>query len=73
MTQSRRHSLLESLTNTAVGFLISLMTWIIVAYAYGIKMTWATNLSITAIFTAVSIVRGYCLRRVFNWWSHRNG
>lgn len=71
MTQSRRHSLLESLTNTAVGFLISLMTWIIVAYAYGIKMTWAKNLSITGIFTVVSIVRGYCLRRIFNWWSGR--
>ena len=66
MSQSRIDSFMEALTNTAIGFIVSLVTWIVVAWAYGIPMTWATNLSITAIFTVVSIARQYVLRRCFN-------
>ena len=64
--QSRKHSLFESLVNTAIGFLVSMLTWVIVARLYGIPMTWADNLGITAIFTVVSIARQYVLRRIFN-------
>jgi len=66
MTQTRLDSFMESITNTAIGFFVSLITWIAVARAYGIPMTWGTNLSITAIFTVVSILRQYVLRRAFN-------
>ncbi len=64
--QSRMDSFMEALTNTAIGFLVSLVTWIVVARIYGIPMTWATNLSITLIFTFVSIIRQYVLRRIFD-------
>lgn len=64
--QTRIDSFMEALTNTAIGFLVSLATWISVAWAYAIPMTWVTNLSITAIFTVVSIARQYILRRLFN-------
>lgn len=64
--QSRIDSFMESITNTAIGFGVSLVTWIFVAKAYGIPMTWTTNLSITGIFTVVSIIRQYVLRRLFN-------
>lgn len=64
--QSRKHSLFESLVNTAIGFLVSMLTWVIVARLYGIPMTLADNLGITAIFTVVSIARQYVLRRIFN-------
>ena len=66
MTQSRVDSAMEAVTNTAIGFALSLITWAIVAHAFGIPMTWGTNLQITAIFTAVSIARQYVLRRAFN-------
>jgi len=65
-TQSRIDSFCESLTNTAIGFLVSLVTWIVVARLYGIQMTATTSLSITAIFTIVSIARQYVLRRAFD-------
>lgn len=65
-TQSRIDSLAESLTNTAIGFAISLVTWIVVARMYGIPMSAGTSLSITAIFTIVSIARQYVLRRLFD-------
>ena len=66
VTQSRIVSFAEAITNTAIGFGVSLVTWIFVAKAYGIPMTWMTNISITMIFTVVSIIRQYVLRRIFN-------
>lgn len=65
-TQSRIDSLAESLTNTAIGFAISLVTWIILSRAYGIPMSWSVNVQITLWFTVVSIARQYVLRRVFD-------
>ncbi|WJY17665.1 hypothetical protein QQW98_08385 [Alteriqipengyuania flavescens] len=57
---------MEALCNTAVGFLVSLATWIAVAWWLSIPMTWGENFLITGIFTVVSIVRSYALRRLFN-------
>lgn len=65
-TQSRIDSFMEALTNTAIGFLVSLVTWLIVARAYGIPMTTTTSLSITFWFTLVSVARQYVLRRIFD-------
>jgi len=64
--QAKIDSLMESLTNTAIGFGLSFVVWALVAAAYGIPMNWSTNLQITAIFTVVSIARQYVLRRLFN-------
>jgi len=66
MSQSRIDSFMEAVTNTAIGFIISLITWVIVAKAMSIPMTWSQNLLITAIFTLVSVARSYILRRLFN-------
>lgn len=66
MTQSRIDSTMEAVTNTAIGFVISLLTWIAVSHAFDIPMPFATNLAITGIFTVVSIARQYVLRRLFN-------
>lgn len=66
MKQDKMDSLMEAVTNTAVGFVISLITWHFVAIAMGIPMTMSENLIITGIFTVVSIIRGYVLRRIFD-------
>lgn len=65
-TQSRIDSMMESLTNTAIGFFVSLVTWIIVAWAYQIPMSWAVNIQITLWFTLVSVARQYVIRRTFD-------
>ena len=65
--QSRKHSLLESMTNTAVGFVISVLVWeFVVKPVWDIHTTFAENLTITLLFTVISIARGYVLRRFFN-------
>ena len=64
--QSKVDSFCEATTNTAIGFLISLTVWQILAWAYGIPMPILENLQITGIFTVTSILRQYILRRMFD-------
>lgn len=71
MTQSRRASLTEAVVNVAVGFVLSAMVTAIVFPMFGYPIRWADNLAISAIFTVVSILRSYVLRRVFNRIAHR--
>ena len=71
--QSRLHSLIETLSSIAIGFVVSLGITAVVLPAYGLPVTWGQNLEITAIFTVASIVRGYAVRRVFVWMGRRHG
>lgn len=72
MNQSRLSSLVETLLSIAIGFVVSLIITALVLPAYGHAVTWGENVQITAIFTVASIVRGYYVRRAFNWWGSRN-
>lgn len=67
MTQSRAMSLVETLCSTFAALVVALVTQILVFPLYGIDVTLGENISLCAIFTLVSIVRGYIVRRVFNW------
>jgi uncharacterized protein YacL len=59
-------SLFETVTNTAIGFLISLVVWVVVvAPLYDIDLSWYNNLGVTCIFTVISIIRGFVVRRWF--------
>jgi len=66
--QTKKQSFVESLTQTAIGFLVSLFTWYCILWTglFEISVTFADNLLITGIFTMVSIVRGYFIRRFYN-------
>ncbi len=68
MSQSPRHSLIESVANTAVGFVISMASVQWLFPVIGVRMTLAENFGATAIMTVISVLRGYVLRRVFNRW-----
>jgi len=64
--QTRRHSLIESCANVAIGFLVSLVATATVLPAAGVQTSLRQNVGITAAFTAISIVRSYLVRRWFN-------
>jgi len=66
MTQSRRLSALESIANVVAGIGIAYTTQVAVFPLFGIQIGHDQHLAITLIFTAVSLVRSYALRRVFN-------
>lgn len=65
MKQSRTMSLVESLTNVAVGYGIAVITQIVVFPLFGLATTLAENMAMGAIFTVVSIARSFTLRRFF--------
>lgn len=65
--QSKKMSLTEVLVSTIIGAVISLITQIIVFPVFNIHTTITVNLWIWFIFTVVSIVRGYLVRRLFNY------
>ena len=64
--QPKYMSLIESVTNVCVGFVVAVSTQIAVFPFFGIHIALHSNLVIALIFTAVSIARSYLLRRVFN-------
>jgi membrane protein implicated in regulation of membrane protease activity len=67
--QSRRSSLIESATNTAIGYLVAVGAQAAIFPAFGITASAGQHAGIAAAFTAVSLVRSYVLRRVFNRWA----
>ena len=65
MKQSRLMSLVESVANVIVGYGVAVITQILIFPIFGLHTTLAQNLKMGAIFTIVSIVRSFALRRVF--------
>ena len=65
MKQSRLMSMVESLANVLVGYVVAVVTQMAVFPLFGLAVTVTENLLIGLIFTAVSIVRTYALRRGF--------
>ena len=65
MRQSRRMSLLESLTNVAIGYGVAVATQIAVFPLFGLEVSLYDNLAIGGLFTLVSIARSYAVRRLF--------
>lgn len=66
MSQTKKQSLIEAITNTVVGFIISLISISIILPIMGFESTTGQNLTLTVYFTVISICRGYILRRIFN-------
>lgn len=64
--QTRIESFVETLVNTAVAFLISMTVNAVVFPMYGFHATASQNAQIVLIFTVVSVVRNYIIRRFFN-------
>ena len=66
MTQSRTMSAAESVANVAIGYGIALITHVVVFGALEIPVSLEQNLCIGVVFTVVSLIRSYLLRRFFN-------
>ena len=72
MKQSRTMSLVEVMTNVAVGYGVAVLTQIVVFPWFGIEVGLADNMKIGMVFVVVSLVRGYLLRRLFEWVRDRS-
>lgn len=65
--QTKLQSLLESVANVAIGYLVALTAQLIVFPLMNIPVRLDQNIVIGAIFTVVSLGRSFALRRFFNW------
>jgi hypothetical protein len=65
MSQSRRMSLIETVTNVVVGYVLAVATQIVMFPWFGLQASLGENLALGLAFTSISLVRGYTLRRLF--------
>ncbi len=65
--QSRRASLAEAALNVLLGFWISVLANIWLLPLWGFHPSLSQGVEIGLIFTLISLVRKYLLRRLFNW------
>ena len=64
--QSRLMSAVEAIANVAVGYGIAVITQMMVFPLFGLNASLIENLILGSIFTIVSLIRSYALRRMFN-------
>lgn len=69
--QSRRSSAIEAATNVVCGICIAWAVTFAVFPLFDYEPTVEKSLYISVIFTVVSLLRTYVLRRVFNYFDHR--
>lgn len=65
--QSKKQSLIESVSNVSSGLILSWITWrLIITPIFKIYPSNSDIFIISLIFTIISIIRSYVLRRLFN-------
>lgn len=64
--QSRRMSLVEAVANVALGYGVAVLAQLAVFPLFGLHPSISDNLAIGAVFTVVSLLRSYAVRRMFN-------
>ena len=64
--QTKKQSLIESLTSTTIGIIIGIVLNLTILPIFGYPVSVSDSLWISIIFTIVSIIRSYIIRRWFN-------
>ena len=65
--QSRFMSLVEAWGNVAIGFAINFGGNMAILPLFGMPVTVTQSLGIGLVFTVVSVIRSYYVRRGFEW------
>lgn len=71
MNQTRLESLAEVVINVIIGWVVGLTTQLIIFPIFDIKVSFSDQFWISVVFTFVSIVRSYAIRRWFNAGIHK--
>ena len=65
--QTKKQSFIEVNISTVIGFMVSYMLSYTVLPLYGTEQSHSVSFQITLIYTIASVLRGYYVRRLFNW------
>ncbi len=68
VSQSRKHSVIETLANITIGYVVAIAAQCVVFPLFGIYEPLGKQMGIGLAFTAISLIRSYALRRLFNSW-----
>ena len=71
--QTKKQSFIESLTSTTIGIIIGIVLNLTILPIFGYPVSVVDSLWISVIFTIVSIIRSYIIRRWFNSKEKVNG
>lgn len=71
MSQSRLGSAVETIFGTLIAMVIALGAQVVIFPWYGLHPSMQQNIGIVLMFTAISMVRSYFVRRLFNWIGSR--
>jgi hypothetical protein len=63
--------LLEAVVNLSVGYVVAVGANMVVLPLFGFFPSLEQHALIGLIFSVLSLVRSYSLRRAFNWWADR--
>lgn len=63
--QSRKRSLIESFTNITIGFGVAFISQRIIYPLFDIHISMLSNFWIVVLFTFISMIRCYIIRRIF--------
>lgn len=66
MSQSKRQSFSEAVFNTAIGYGVNFAANLLVLPLFGFTPSLRQNLAMGVLYTGISVVRGYAVRRMFN-------
>ena len=61
--QLKKHSLFEAITNIVVGYTINLLANFVIFPLWGWSISLKQNIEIGIVYTVISLIRSYCLRR----------
>ena len=64
--QSKRESMIETLTSVFAGWLIGVILNLTILPLFDYNITVVDSLWVSLIFTTVSVIRSYVIRRFFN-------
>ena len=71
MTQTRLGSFIEACINVLIGFTINFAANLVILPLIGFNISVGQNLFIGVLYTVISVLRSYAVRRWFNARIHR--
>ena len=71
MSQTKLGSFIEAWVNVLIGFTINYIANLLIFPLFGFHISLLDNLYMGLLYTVISVIRSYCIRRWFNARIHK--
>ena len=73
MSQTKKGSIMEAITNILIGITVGFLSNIFVLPMFGYPVTITDGIQISLVFTVISFIRSYAVRRIYNKYNFFSG